>query len=460
MESKYETLQVLGQGSFGMVHQVRHKATKTIYASKTFLRPCWMTEASFLFSHLHPHIVPVYEMLHDQEQRPVLILKYYPSDLHRHMQTHSLATVEALEYLFKITTAVAYLHSNFILHRDLKPNNILVDGKDVCIADFGSCQYKPPSSVHYLEWQTETQTCEYRAPECFDWFKGPSHPSQDIWSLGCILFEMVTGEQLCPANLRLRSKIIKEEYALECQNKLVSYQSLLPSPVFSLMEQMLQIDPLKRLSAKDILRHPVFQPSLLVLPGITRHVVLPPLQLHEQRHADMDWVLETMQKRQMHPVCAFLAARVLDSCRIKREVALQMAATITGSGHWPQEEKQVWTMPLYLPTTYTELQRLSFDSCHSWSCHDIQECAEFFAYCTLYNVAFSSISPKQLAKACLELTYLIASKSALTSSLVKQLFFTIPMTPSRVLESWIPRASVYCNALTFKEENLFFSLKE
>lgn len=99
--------------------------------------------------------------------------------------------------MHQITKAVAYLHSRRILHRDLKPQNILIDSKGkIKIADFGLArQY----SIPIKKYTHEVVTVWYRAPEIL---LGSIEytTSVDSWSLGCIMAELYSNEPLFPGD--------------------------------------------------------------------------------------------------------------------------------------------------------------------------------------------------------------------------------------------------------------------
>lgn len=122
-----------------------------------------------------------------------MIFEYSDFDLRKLLTKRKLTEHECLDYLHQILSGLLVCHSNRIMHRDLKPQNILIDDKgNVKIADFGLAR---GFTVPFPELTHEVVTLWYRAPEIL-LGQNSYTPSVDIWSVGCIYAEMLTGKPL------------------------------------------------------------------------------------------------------------------------------------------------------------------------------------------------------------------------------------------------------------------------
>lgn len=243
----------------------------------------------------HKNVVNLLDFNFCREDREIWILMdYLSSDLGKFFSANkdnpSIMNERFLKNIsHQILEGVNYLHENSIIHRDLKLENILYDEQNnvAKIGDFGlSRQYDYDISTQY----TDVGTYPYKPPELL---LGLTHYSTefDIWSLGCIFVEICTGAPLFPENdslgvLKIMFKIFgsfNDDLLPGFQNFPMSHliKSLPPTKsiglvnyikehkkfefendyFFDLIEKMLQIDPTKRISAKDCLEHPWFKSS-------------------------------------------------------------------------------------------------------------------------------------------------------------------------------------------------------
>eukprot|EP01040_Poterioochromonas_malhamensis_P004183 gene4185-4477_t len=218
-KQNYEMVRILGRGASAEVHLIRHRVTRQEYACKIVKKTNSMnddrtmkTETTIMKKLEDNHLLRMYE-LYETEDTIWMILEYAEGgDV-----MHGLASLEVysereVSKIFKqILLGVKYLHGEGIVHRDLKLDNILFTTQSsshdaafqVKIADFGlsaltnvkrtennSQKMKSIKSLKEM-WGTT----EYFAPEVYE----RSYGSQaDIWALGCILFEMLTGELAFP----------------------------------------------------------------------------------------------------------------------------------------------------------------------------------------------------------------------------------------------------------------------
>jgi serine/threonine-protein kinase len=201
----YELCEVIGRGGMGIVYKAHQRSLNRTVALKMILRgelatpedrTRFRTEAQAAAHLEHPNIVPVYDAGEHEGQA------YFSM---RFVEGQTLAAVlargpmrprDAARYLAVISRAVQYAHEHGILHRDLKPSNILIDQKDEPhITDFGLA--KRVSGEAAVTGRTATGaivgTPAYMAPEQVSNRRGTPSRLSDVYSLGIILYEMLTG---------------------------------------------------------------------------------------------------------------------------------------------------------------------------------------------------------------------------------------------------------------------------
>lgn len=207
----YELLEELGRGGMGVVYKAWQKDLDRIVALKMILRgdlasPAdlarFRAEAEAAAQLHHPHIVPVYEV-GEIDGRPFFSMKLIEgTTLSRKLADGPLPSRTAAEMLAPICRAIADAHRRGVLHRDLKPSNILIDNEGLTyVTDFGLAKRvkTDPLDTHSAGLQSLTQsgailgTPSYMAPEQAAGNRGEVSTSSDIYSLGAILYVMLTG---------------------------------------------------------------------------------------------------------------------------------------------------------------------------------------------------------------------------------------------------------------------------
>lgn len=195
----FELLKVVGKGSFGKVMQVRKKDTGDIYAMKVLKKEQLVkrkqvahtkTERKVLESIDHPFIVSL-RFAFQTDAKLYMILDYFTGgELFFHLKNHGRFPEERAKfYAAEITLALECLHNNAIVYRDLKPENVLLDNEGhIRLTDFGLS--KDCVGNKQLT-HTFCGTPEYLAPEVIHG-AGYGH-AVDWWSLGTLLYEMLTG---------------------------------------------------------------------------------------------------------------------------------------------------------------------------------------------------------------------------------------------------------------------------
>jgi serine/threonine protein kinase len=201
MES-YQKLEKLGEGSYGIVYKVQHRLTHEILALKRIqidmedggIPASALREISLLKELVHPNIVRLYDVIYS-ETKLTLVFEYLDSDLKKFIESqgHELDLSTIKNLLYQLLRGIAFCHHHWVLHRDLKPQNLLINKKEeLKIADFGLARC---TRVPVRGYSLDVVTLWYRAP---DVLLGSRYYTSaiDMWSVGCIFAEMVTGHPL------------------------------------------------------------------------------------------------------------------------------------------------------------------------------------------------------------------------------------------------------------------------
>ncbi|OMJ76319.1 hypothetical protein SteCoe_24345 [Stentor coeruleus] len=252
--SQFEVIGKLGEGAFAQVFKVRRKSDKEIYAMKKVKfgpmsskeKENALNEVRLLASFEHQNIIAYKEAFFDEGTCLCIITEFAEGgDLlakienHKKMRTKFLE-VDIWDYLIQICQGLASLHSNRILHRDIKSANIFLSKGIIKIGDLNVSKV----NKHGLA-VTQTGTPYYACPEV--WRDKPYNSSSDIWSVGCVIYEMAAQRPPFMANdmKGLYDKVIKGIYP--------------PIPpgyshdLSNIISQMLQVNPVARPSCQKIL---------------------------------------------------------------------------------------------------------------------------------------------------------------------------------------------------------------
>src|SRR6266404_3004608 len=199
----YQILEEIGRGGMGVIYRARQRHSRRIVALKRILAyhadsretlVRFRREAEAAASLDHPNIVPIYEVGESDDGLPYFSMKLATggSLLESHIALHKDPR-RSVALMAKVTRAVQCAHSHGILHRDLKPGNVLLDGRgEPMVSDFGLAKWLDTKS-DLTRTLTIFGTPGYIAPEQAH---GPSaglKPTADIYSLGAILFDLLAG---------------------------------------------------------------------------------------------------------------------------------------------------------------------------------------------------------------------------------------------------------------------------
>jgi predicted Ser/Thr protein kinase len=198
----YQILSVLGQGGMGVVYQAEQTGLKRLVALKMILagsharpeeRARFRTEAEAVARLQHPNIAQIYEV-NESEGRPYLSLEFVDGgSLAQRIRSAPPTPQEAAGLVETLARAVQHAHERRIIHRDLKPANVLVTAAGVPkIVDFGLAKQLDGDGQHTTSGAI-IGTPSYMAPEQASGKKKGVGPAADIYALGAILFELVTG---------------------------------------------------------------------------------------------------------------------------------------------------------------------------------------------------------------------------------------------------------------------------
>ena len=203
---QYEILDLLGHGGMGAVYKARQKSLDRMVALK-IIKPTMATDPGFaerfereakaLARLNHPNIVSVYD-LGESDGLYYFAMEYVEgANLRRLIETKALPAEEAIQVIPQICEALQFAHDEGIVHRDIKPENILVDSRGrVKIADFGLAKLLSDGGTEYYALTATHQvmgTPRYMAPEQMEGSRAVDHRA-DIYSLGVVFYEMLTGE--------------------------------------------------------------------------------------------------------------------------------------------------------------------------------------------------------------------------------------------------------------------------
>ena len=283
---KYLKEEKVGEGTYGVVYKCKVKDTNDYVALKKVrlenedegIPSTSIREISILKQLHHQNIVNLVDLIHG-EKKLYLVFEYLDYDLKKFLKLNGgpLKPELVKSYLYQILLAIKYCHSKRILHRDLKPQNLLLNKNGIIkVADFGLAR---AFGIPIKTLTHEILTLWYRAPEILLGQKEYSTPV-DMWSIGLIFYEMAHRKPLFTGDCEI-DQIFKifQMYGTPTEKTwpgitklpefkltfpqfhgegLKSYNTNIDSVGLDLLGKMIQLDPAKRISAKRALEHPFF----------------------------------------------------------------------------------------------------------------------------------------------------------------------------------------------------------
>ncbi|XP_014271663.1 mitogen-activated protein kinase p38a [Halyomorpha halys] len=326
---RYQMLTPVGSGSYGQVCSAMDTKYGVRVAIKKLPRPFQSAvhakrtyrELRMLKHMNHENVIGLLDVFHSSKsindfQHVYLVTHLMGADLNNIVRTQQLTDEHVQFLVYQILRGLKYIHSAGIIHRDLKPSNIAVNADcELKILDFGLARPTENEMTGYVA------TRWYRAPEIMlNWM----HYNQtvDIWSVGCIMAELLTGRTLFPGNdhihqLNLIMEILgtpDADFMMKISSESArTYIQSLPvmrkknfkdvfrganAAAINLLERMLELDPEKRITAEEALAHPY----LAQYADPSDEPVSPPFN---QSFEDMDLSVEEWKKLVYEEVTTF-----------------------------------------------------------------------------------------------------------------------------------------------------------
>ncbi|XP_057485470.1 mitogen-activated protein kinase 15-like isoform X1 [Actinidia eriantha] len=295
--SRYKIEEVIGKGSYGVVasaydtylgEKVAIKKINDIFEHVSDATRI-LREIKLLRLLRHPDIVEIKHILLPPSRREFkdiyVVFELMESDLHQVIKANDDLTPEHYQFfLYQLLRGLKYIHTANVFHRDLKPKNILANADcKLKVCDFGLARVAFNDTPTAIFWTDYVATRWYRAPELCGSFFSKYTPAIDIWSIGCIFAELLTGKPLFPGKnvvhqLDLMTDLLgtpSPESIARIRNEkarryLSSMRKKRPIPLsqkflnadpnaLRLLERMLAFDPKDRPSAEEALADPYFK---------------------------------------------------------------------------------------------------------------------------------------------------------------------------------------------------------
>lgn len=300
IEDRYSIIMLIGTGTYGTVYKCRGPDGQVKALKEIKIRPMSALRDGFPLSALreidtlhklsHANVVALQEIVSTRDDRIFLVFEYCEFDicglLYSRAAQAAVTMLHIVSYQRQLLAALAACHAHRILHRDIKPANIFVTaGNVVKLGDFGLA--RRIAADGNVKYSSGVITLFYRAPEVL---MGSKHygPEVDVWSAGCVLFEMAAKEPLFRSPRGTANRDLaqletifgicgtpKPEDCLQTGNNALFEAVKIPKPnrlsavlreklpyefkdIVGLLESMLKLSPSERITAEEALNHPFF----------------------------------------------------------------------------------------------------------------------------------------------------------------------------------------------------------
>eukprot|EP00474_Spongospora_subterranea_P008681 CRZ09139.1 hypothetical protein [Spongospora subterranea] len=287
MSERYQKLEKIGEGTYGIVYKAKDRLTGEVLALKKIrlsiddegIPSTAIREISLLKQLHHPNIVRLFDVVHT-EKKLTLVFEFLDQDLKKYLDAageKGLDPSSIKSFLMQLLRGVAYCHHHRVLHRDLKPQNLLINVEgELKLADFGLAR---AFGIPVRSYTHEVVTLWYRSPDVLMGSRNYSTPV-DIWSVGCIFAEMCNSRPLVPGNSEQDQ--LQKIFEMFGTPTIQEWPGMVNLPEYTanfavypghdphnicptldvsgldLLMRMCQYDPANRISADDALAHPYF----------------------------------------------------------------------------------------------------------------------------------------------------------------------------------------------------------
>lgn len=290
----FTKIEKIGEGTYGVVYKAKNQHTGELVALKKIrletetegVPSTALREISLLKGLKHQNVVSLLDVV-VSEAKLYLVFEFLQQDLKKFLDniTEPLPLDLVKSYAHQLLSGLAYCHGCCVLHRDLKPQNLLIDSQGyIKLADFGLAR---AFGIPVHTYTHEVVTLWYRAPEILLGSKLYT-TAVDVWSLGCIFAEMTTRRAMFPGDSEIdqlfrifRTLGTPTEEGWPGVSQLPDYKPLfprwepqdlqdilprMPNDGLELFLKLVTYDPRKRISARQALQHPYFRGVRLVVP--------------------------------------------------------------------------------------------------------------------------------------------------------------------------------------------------
>ncbi|XP_030070431.1 MAPK/MAK/MRK overlapping kinase isoform X2 [Microcaecilia unicolor] len=285
--NRYKIISKIGEGTFSEVVKMRSLRDGNYYACKKMKQEFESIDQVNNLREIqalrrlgpHPNILLLHEVIFDQKSGCLaLICELMDMNIYELIRgrRYPLSENKIKSYMYQLCKSLDHIHRNGIFHRDVKPENILVKKDMLKLGDFGSCR-----SVYSKQPYTEyISTRWYRAPECL-LTDGYYSYKMDMWSAGCVFFEVISLRPLFPGSNELdqiskiheiigtptqntlrkfkQSRAMSFDFPLKKGTGLSLHVPGISPESLALMYAMIEYDPDERISAKQALQHAYFR---------------------------------------------------------------------------------------------------------------------------------------------------------------------------------------------------------
>ena len=289
MHNKFDVIGIVGEGAYGIVYKCRNKETKEYVAIKKFkesedeiVKKTMRRELKVLQVLKNDNIVE-FKQAFKQKGNLYLVFEFIDKNLLELLEQSPTGLSPQLikNLIFQLCKAVKYLHDQNIIHRDVKPENLLIDNKmNLKLCDFGFARKILNNKNENLTDYVATRW--YRSPELLI-TGGIYGPEVDYWAIGCIMGELADGKPIFPGEneidqihciQKVLGNLPDDQIETFYSNPIYAgknllnvekpetlerrYMGILPKIAISFMKGLLELDPKKRLCGEKVFQHPYF----------------------------------------------------------------------------------------------------------------------------------------------------------------------------------------------------------